>query len=727
MARSRGEAIAEGLDLGYSRVMDYQERQAKAARQAKLDQQAEATLAETRQRQATKDQLAALDAQEGVLKEEGAGLAAATTPVAPEVQQDFARRVTGLRARKQQLLGSVSGYDMQAQQRAGAADLEALNSTGDLSKLRPGQLTRALTTSLNRNPADYVRPEGGMAPIEKASMNVLEGLQSNDMGRVLSGLNTIYAPELSKGVGQPGREGGNIVAKRIVSVVPDPRNQDPENPRVIPVLRVYVNSGKEFRGPLPPDVPEGSTGYYDAPLTENRSADPNDPVMSLGLNDQMDRITKHMHLVELLNSPEGRQKLREDAASGWNPDEYLQALRSVGAAPPKQNIETRVVPRDAVMVETVRDPSGKIVSERRIEGNQRQAAPGALEQFKASLDSAVASGVLTQEQADEQYRTALSAAARGGGKSSVTTARETPAEQAERLVKEGKFKTLAEARAFVTPTKASNEAAARARSELGGLKSAALGTAPDQPDAAVDFWAHAVIAGDKDWQVGLSRSKTGADLIEKVKRRVPEMARELGLEPQDIGTTRAQSAAYAAAMKELTKRAEGVELFASKVEKDMKTFDGLLDKAALDSPMLLNRPINALRRQFSDPALSQLDLAASQVGKEYERLINGGTLSVAQLHAGAAEDAKSLINGNMSPKQARAVMATMLQEMENARAAAKESTARIQEKMRGLGRSREEPGGAAPARLEPPAVGTVKGGYRFKGGNPADKANWEKT
>lgn len=39
-------------------------------------------------------------------------------------------------------------------------------------------------------------------------------------------------------------------------------------------------------------------------------------------------------------------------------------------------------------------------------------------------------------------------------------------------------------------------------------------------------------------------------------------------------------------------------------------------------------------------------------------------------------------------------------------------------------------GGSAPARPSAPAVpasGEVRGGYRFKGGNPADKANWEKV
>lgn len=38
-----------------------------------------------------------------------------------------------------------------------------------------------------------------------------------------------------------------------------------------------------------------------------------------------------------------------------------------------------------------------------------------------------------------------------------------------------------------------------------------------------------------------------------------------------------------------------------------------------------------------------------------------------------------------------------------------------------------EPENAAPAAPKPPAIGTIKDGYKFKGGNPADKNNWEKV
>ena len=46
---------------------------------------------------------------------------------------------------------------------------------------------------------------------------------------------------------------------------------------------------------------------------------------------------------------------------------------------------------------------------------------------------------------------------------------------------------------------------------------------------------------------------------------------------------------------------------------------------------------------------------------------------------------------------------------------------RMRDQMAGVG------GAPAPAAGAAPAVGTIMQGYRFKGGNPSDKNNWEKV
>lgn len=491
-------------------------------------------------------------------------------------------------------------------------------------------------------------------PIARAGAADIEaGMETANWGLVTQGVNKAMIGQLKRGVGTPSPYGGTITRKEVIGLDPAIDAAGNEHPnRFIPRLRVYVEGVS----------PTGGEMYYDAPMTQNGSTEDGDKVVAIDIKKGMDWLANVKMLAEMGERPDVKAKL----APGPNDEakRYIEQLRTL-TAPGAKKREFKVVPAGAGVMD---ESTGKMLRE------PAATAPKRIEQKNAD------GTITTLEWNGQEY---VPVAGTVG---------------APRAVKAG-------------PRGAGGAGGTGSSAALGGA------TAPTKPDDAVEFWARAVIAGDKDWQVGLARSKTGSTLIEAVKRRVPVLAKELGLEAQDIGTARAQSAALAGALKDLTKRSEAVDLFASKVEKDMKTYEAELAKPSTwNTPELVNTPLNVLRRKFSSPELGRLDLAARQVGLEYERLITGGTLSIAQLHVGAQEDAKKLINGDMPPAKAREVMEVMRIEIQNARDAAHESTRRVSDQMRNLGRGTGAAAGPAPTPSAAP------GGAAPAGGRPAPTA-----
>ncbi len=669
----------------------------------------------------------------------------------------------------------------------------------NMDDLSPADTVRLIQATSRRPLADFIAPKNGKSRVKQAIDDTTAGLETKNQGLMLQGAGNLMAPELQTGLGHVASDGSVITKKDLYALVPAPQRGPSIRPSPITGLAAALDAatapsvnGKPQPAPLQPGSdpdlvmpvlqvtaqhPDGTEVQYPAPVTEGRGAGADDKVAQpLSIKGAMDRMGQLSALEAWANTPKAREKLEQGLKDlGQNSNSFLgayyamhgdaKALLPPGSEDPTSKKIAAIKKLAADQGVSFAEASAAFAGK----GTGVAAGGGTLAQTFKTIDAdptlsdadkaaAKRAKVLGVKQAAE------TPAAAGVGVSSAASAatptattglgqannKVNPAAQAAadsdalKILRDERAKTVQKVAAG---TASQNDVDAIDREIAKTGKSAAAGAAPASPalggapapggvgEKAVDFWARAVIAGDRDWQVGLGRSKTGSQLIEQVKRRVPEMAAELGLSPADIGTTRAQQAALGATLKDLTKRSEAVELFASKVDKDMKTFDALLDKAAPNGPMFINKPLNALRRQFNDADLAQLDLAAKQVGAEYERLITGGTLSVAQLHAGASEDAKKLINGDMTPQVARATMKTMQQEMQNARTSAHESRDRVSDQMRSLGGSRGGVGAAAPAggtgvggggAPKAPPVGTVMQGFRFKGGDPAQQSNWEK-
>lgn len=405
MARSVGEAAAQAIESGFRLAVDVNDRRRAQLRQDRMDEEAADERRQQRRRQQRADKTAALAAQDALIRSEGAALAAGQPDEA--AMADFTAREGRLRQAQQQHLGEISGVDLEAETRMGADDIKALQA-GDLTKLTPGQFSRAITVATGRPPADYLRRDGAPAPVEQAAQEFQQAMGANDQDAIVASLNKLLVPELRKGVGSPSRHGGKIVGKQIAYVTPDPRAPDE---RVIPVIRVYVDQGKNFRGPRPDGAPEGASGYYDAPLTERRSSDPDDPVKSIGIAEAMDYIGQHMSLVELLDKPEARAQLDLDAKSTFNPQQYLAALMRAGVPPtPKTTTKDTPIPRGGSVLRTTYDAQGKPIEERRIEGNPPAAPagrPGSLQQTLDAIDGLVDDGTLTPEEGDARKKAAV--------------------------------------------------------------------------------------------------------------------------------------------------------------------------------------------------------------------------------------------------------------------------------------------------------------------------------
>ena len=201
---------------------------------------------------------------------------------------------------------------------------------------------------------------------------------------------------------------------------------------------------------------------------------------------------------------------------------------------------------------------------------------------------------------------------------------------------------------------------------------------------AIDFYAMQQIGGDSTWRTGLSRQKSGADLILAVDKRVPQMAEELGLSAQEIGTKKAQRVALSTALRDQQKRLSIAEPFIVNFNKQADLVEKYMGAGAAGADPIINRWIQAGRRAVAgDPDVTAFDTAIRGAGREHQRIVTGIS-SNAQLHAAAAEMADQLINPNMTPDQIRSTLHVMREEGNNLVSAQKDQVGSLQSQITGL-------------------------------------------
>jgi hypothetical protein len=298
-----------------------------------------------------------------------------------------------------------------------------------VSNLQAGKITMeqvpddkfymVMAQATGRDPSDFVAgADGAPARITQGTNDLLTGLETGNEGMLLRGANTVFSPELRVGVGSEGAHGGKIIGKEIIKIIPHPNNPD----LVSPVVRVYVDKPGGVKGE------NGATGYYDAPLTQNRSSDPNDPVKWIDMTGALDRVGQMGVLASSLNHPEARAKFDKGrAASEAQVKDYLDMYFSLGsAAAPKKTVTTTNTALPADGGETIRetrDAQGRVISSERIPHKPKTFRPasggssgarGALQLRLDALDEDLENGDITKEDYQEQRREILTNKSKGG-------------------------------------------------------------------------------------------------------------------------------------------------------------------------------------------------------------------------------------------------------------------------------------------------------------------------
>lgn len=365
---SIGGAIARGLETGWA-----------LGRQREQDIEARRQREVLERRQAAEDALAAEDR---ALRRQAAG-AAEQRAIAAERRAATEYRLRGLKGAMEATGTEVSEIETEAKARtAGGQEIppelgarygdaktraqavrqQYLNLASriqsgevDIDTVPPKELSAMLAMTTGYKPAELQAVPGAIKDFQAA-------MDTQNMGLATESLNTLLAPLLKRGIGEPSAHGGNITSKQIIRVLPaQDANGQVAPGMVYPVIRVFTDQ----KGP------DGRELYYDAPLTQNGSTEDGDRIVPVSVEKFMGQLGNLGVLTTALSRPGlAERKAQGDKEAEAEINGYLDSLRAVSR--PKRVLKREQVQLGDRVLEREVDESGRVLRERVL---QRGAAP----------------------------------------------------------------------------------------------------------------------------------------------------------------------------------------------------------------------------------------------------------------------------------------------------------------------------------------------------------------
>lgn len=297
---------------------DRQKSEEAAKRKELAAAQAAADVAEEQQLAA---QLKDVDSRIGALSKQAQSAVNFYGQAVPaEIRAELGKQFAQLARTRDQVLGKITAFAERkaAAARAAVQRLSSAQAPGDAD---PQDVLLAVSTT-GLKVGDLLRgQDGSPSNVEAALRDVAGGVESGDSDAVARAANVLLRPHLMRGVGQIAPDGTPITSKEIVRFVPHP--SDPK--LVSPVLLVRTAGN-----------PQG----YIAPLTEQRSTDPNDVPKWVKVDDLLEHADRLRQLVEMVNAPELAARLRSVAAQpgdgGLDPAMMFGLIPGIGPEALKQ-------------------------------------------------------------------------------------------------------------------------------------------------------------------------------------------------------------------------------------------------------------------------------------------------------------------------------------------------------------------------------------------------------
>jgi hypothetical protein len=577
------------------------------------------------------------------------------------------------------------------------------------------------------------RPPGELAQVRQHVNDWQAGMQTGNNGLTIQGLNGIFGPQLAQGVGTPSAYGGTITGKSIVGLDPAASADGSiHTDKVIPRLQITT----DLKGP------DGQPLTYHAPLTQNRSTDPNDPVSAVSVGDAVNHVGALSTLVTAAAHPEVQAKLQEGAADP-RVQAYLDAYQNqTDAANPAIVKENQIkaymkaagiTDRDEAVSRMIdlgalpRPPMTKGVVAQTMDAAYQMVQDGSAPDLQTALRTLQATGVTKQP---TKYSPGARIAVPGSGApGAVGGTGQAISTSGVPLTGDQFLKTLGKEDQRLVQMVAADPSTAKDISMKDNQRAHIMTLVHQYNDAVqlgkgspgvdahgnpiggispqtVDFYATQSLAGDNSWQVGLARGQVGQRLISAVKDRIPQMASELGLSPQDVGTNKATNVALTKTLADRTKYVTAVQQLNGTLDRQAALVESLLAKGgATEGGPLFNAPYNKIREALGSVDAHNLDVALTGLAREHQRVLVG-PMSNGQLAVSAQNTGDRLAGLNLSPSQIRGTIQVMRQEAQNGLAQGNETLSSIKGQLSALGKPQGGVGaalGAAPAAPAAPA------------------------